>query len=45
MHHQMLYHSDKNRYDCSNCGLMFPDMDRLKNHIKIYHSYKKSTSQ
>jgi DNA-directed RNA polymerase subunit RPC12/RpoP len=41
MHHQMLYHSAKNQYDCSTCGVMFTDMDKLKDHIKKNHSYSK----
>ena len=41
MHHQLLYHSDYGSYDCSNCGLKFTDMDKLKDHIKRDHSYKK----
>ncbi|MBA3751053.1 MAG: hypothetical protein H0X03_09235 [Nitrosopumilus sp.] len=41
MHHQLLYHSDKSTYDCSNCGLKFTDMDKLKDHIRKDHSLRK----
>ena len=41
MHHQLIYHSNNNSYDCSNCGLKFSDMDKLKDHIRRDHSYKK----
>ncbi len=40
MHHQLLYHS-KGSYDCSKCNMEFSDMDKLKDHIKRDHSYKK----
>jgi DNA-directed RNA polymerase subunit RPC12/RpoP len=45
MHHQLLYHSNKSSYDCSNCGLKFLNMDELKDHIKRNHSYKKDKKQ
>ena len=41
MHHQLLYHSDYSSYDCSSCGLKFTDMDKLKDHVRRDHSYKK----
>jgi len=40
MHHQLLFHSNQS-YDCSNCGIKFSDMDKLKDHIRKNHSYKK----
>lgn len=41
MHHQLLFHSNNQSYDCSNCGEKFSDMDKLKDHIRKNHSYKK----
>jgi DNA-directed RNA polymerase subunit RPC12/RpoP len=41
MHHQLLFHSNNYSYDCSNCGGRFSDMDKLKDHIRMNHSYKK----
>lgn len=41
MHHQLLYHSDNSSYECSNCHEKFPDMDKLKDHVRKLHSYKK----
>lgn len=43
MHHQLLYHSNNGSYDCSNCGLTFSDMDKLKDHVRRDHSYKRNS--
>ncbi len=41
MHHQLICHTEGSSYDCSNCGQQFSDMDKLKDHIRRDHSYKK----
>jgi DNA-directed RNA polymerase subunit RPC12/RpoP len=42
MHHQLLYHFNTRSFDCLNCGINFADMDKLKDHIRKDHSYKKN---